>query len=233
VRAAAHEEAQPAARPGRPGVLDPDPRGGEHARVGQRALALDPERVVPEQVDPVEPAVDRQRLGQPPRARAELLRPARARPALEHRLDALGGLDRADQHRRAEAGLAADHVQHEVHAVGEIHVGVSAPEPHRLVARRAPPAEGVAGAVDRAEVRLDLDDPAGEPAAGDDAHERLAEQPPCGGDGVGSEARETLRHAVTPSSERASVWSWISLVPPPISNILASRASFSSPVSAM
>jgi hypothetical protein len=70
---------------------------------------------------------------------------------------------------------------------------VAAAAPHRFVARRAPPAERVRRAVDRTEVRLDLDDRAGEPLAADHVHEPLTEQPARGRDGIGVEEQEARR----------------------------------------
>ena len=77
-----------------------------------------------------------------------------------------------------------------VHAVREVDVGAAAAPPHRLVARRAPSAPCVRGPVRRTEVRLDLDDQAGDAPPVDYADEALTEEPARGRDRICVEPEE-------------------------------------------
>ena len=102
------------------------------------------------------PARDGERLTDAARSRAELAevrRPASDR----HRLDAIGRLERADQH--GCAGLRAAHeVEAEVHSIAAVNIGVPwRPEHCRVGCGR--PAEGMRRRIGRV-IRLRLDDEA-------------------------------------------------------------------------
>jgi hypothetical protein len=115
-----------------------------------------------------------------------------------HRVETLCGFEGAHKDRDGLVGLAADDVEAEVHAVGEVDVGGARLMVHRLVARSAASVETVAAAVADAEVGLDLDDATGEACAiGKNTDEGGAEQPwgeEMGreGEGVAGEARSKI-----------------------------------------
>ena len=96
-------------------------------------------------------------------------------------VDALQRLDGTDQHGVGDARRLGDDVEAVVHAVHKINVGPAGLAVHRPAAGRLAEA-GVRGAIGRAQVRLDLDDPAnpsGPPAASAIfAHEAGPEQAP-------------------------------------------------------
>jgi hypothetical protein len=204
VRIVAKRKAQPPARPGA-GVVHPDPRRGADARVRQRAAVqlLEEEALVAAQIDAVRRAVDRERLGEAARSGAEVGRAARGGTPGAHRVESFGRLERAQQHGGAGVRRTAHHVHAVVHPVGEVHVREPAAAPHRCVTRGAAAAEGVRGAVDRPEVRLDLHDLAGEPHAVHDVHEPLPEQATGRRDGVGVEVEEARHVADAGFSEGA------------------------------
>ena len=94
----------------------------------------------------------------------------------------------ADEHGRRVTRLAADQVQHVVHAVREVDVEHAGRSKHHRVARRAA-AEGVAGAVFEAIVGLDLGHQVRRLDALAFAHQELADQLLGNGDGSLREER--------------------------------------------
>ena len=102
-------------------------------------------------------AGDAERLAEASRPGCE--QPNVVEPApLAHELEAVGRLERPDQHRCGAPFLLADEVQAPVDPVGAVDVRVPGRSEHRRVARRAA-AEAVRGGI-LGVVRLDLDDPA-------------------------------------------------------------------------
>jgi len=77
------------------------------------------------------------------------------RPAARGQRDSLDDPPRPEQHCRRRAFHQADQVHAEVHAVGEVHVGVPRRAEHHRVPRGLPPV-GVRGGIRLPGVRLDL-----------------------------------------------------------------------------
>src|SRR5438874_2972588 len=139
------------------GAGDPDSLpAGELRRSGAR---LEPEgRLVQRQA--VVLAGNAERLAEPARARAEetlVLEP----PPAAHRLQAVGRLERADQHRVGDALGLADEVDAPMDPVGAVDVGVAGWAEHRSVPGGAA-AVAVRGRVLMV-VGLELDDLAADP----------------------------------------------------------------------
>jgi hypothetical protein len=95
-----------------------------------------------------------------------------ARPGGPHEVDALERLDRPDKERRGRSGRFGDDVQTVVHAVDKVHVGPARRPVHDLVAS-GPSEPRMRRSIVLADVRLELDDPAGPPARG-----IVTDQPP-------------------------------------------------------
>jgi len=102
-----------------------------------------------------------------------------------HPVTAQHRFERPQQHRLRHTRWLADNVHHVVHAVDEIHVGVSGRAVHDRVARRAAGVR-MAGPVGLADIGLGLDDAAGQDLARpapkgvhDAAHEQAAEEFGC------------------------------------------------------
>ena len=136
-------------------LRDPDPRAGEQLRrLPARPRRLDRDRPA-QQVRAVELELDVERLRQLARARAELLRALEA-AAGAHDVESVERLERADQHRSADALLLADRVEQGVDAVGAVDVGARRrPEEDVRAARQ--PDVGVTGGLGLV-VGLGLDD---------------------------------------------------------------------------
>src|SRR6266568_3392318 len=108
---------------------------------------------------------DAERLGEPPRSRAE--QAIRLYPAPgSHGHQSRARLECPDQNRAGDALALADEIDAPVHPIGAVDIGVAGRTEHRCVARRAS-AETVGRGV-LVIISLDLDDP-----AADAVHEQL------------------------------------------------------------
>src|ERR1700724_3513479 len=102
------------------------------ARAGEGS---EPERTWGTEIRAVERAVDAQGGGKTPRTAREVEQ-AGGFAVLSHLLDAVEGLERADQDTAADASDFRGDVEHEVVAVAEIDVGMAAAKKHGAIARR-------------------------------------------------------------------------------------------------
>jgi hypothetical protein len=163
----------------RAGVADADAAGEDDE---WRGCARDEEEArVGDEVEPVVVAGESEGLAQFAGARAEVGVPwvgkAVGGPVTAHDVEPVGGFEGAYEDGDRFVGLAADDIEAEVHAVGEVDVGGAGGSVHGLVAWRAASGETVAAAVVDAEVGLDLDDASGEACAvGEDADEGGTEE---------------------------------------------------------
>ena len=99
-------------------------------------------------------------------------------PSSAHRVDTGDRLDGTDEQRRRATGGLADDVQAVMHPVDKVHVGDPGWPVHDRVPD-GPPEPGVGGLVVLADVRLDLDDPAGSAVRGAVPDQPAAEQGPA------------------------------------------------------
>ena len=155
-------------------LRDPDPRPRDQLdRRPVRRRRLDRDRPAHE-VRAVELELDPERLRQLAGPRAEVL--AALEPAARaHPLDALERLERADQHRRADALVLADRVEERVDAVGAVDVGAPRRAEEDVRARRQADV-GVAGGLGLV-VGLGLDDRAGAAVVAHDAADERRARP--------------------------------------------------------
>lgn len=87
--------------------------------------------------------------------------PRRTAAGDPHRFQAFTGLKRPNQDRLTRLGRAAHDIHAEMHAVGEVDVGMPTGPPHRRNARGTATAKGVTGPIWPAGVGLGLDDDPG------------------------------------------------------------------------
>ena len=167
------------------------PAGGGSIAIGPRTRS-----------DAVELELDPERLGELARPRAEVLAALEPAPRA-HLLDALERLERADQHRRADALRLADRVDERVDAVGAVDVGAPRRAEEDVRAPRQADV-GVAGGLGLV-VGLGLDDRAGAAVVAHDA----ADERPCDVDDGprvevrGERAGLPARSALTRAGRRA------------------------------
>src|SRR6266511_6054467 len=144
-----------------PTGVESDPRGTSGTAWRRDPVVHDAQRA-PCQIGAVVRPGDPERLGQPRRARGQLtVAPRRVTP-VAHDLDALDGRAAPQQYRARPARLTADDVGAPMHAVREVHVEVAGRAEHHAIARRLTPIP-VAPRILVARVRLDLDEPDGDP----------------------------------------------------------------------
>ena len=101
---------------------------------GRTAGFAQPERAGGAKVETVVAAIDLKSGGEASRAAREIEKLASLAVAL-HELDAIEGLECADQDGRCDSSRLAHDIQHEVRAVIEKNVGVAGGEVHRTDAR--------------------------------------------------------------------------------------------------
>ena len=193
---------------------DADPGAGEDLGRPGGGSRRQQERIAGE-IGAVRIQPDSQRLGQPPRARAELAVGPAAAPGA-HLLDPMGRLEGADQDRGRLALRFGDRVEQAVDAVGEVDVGAPRRAEQRLGARREAD-EGMAGRV-VAVIALGLDDGAAatlveqgaaDQVAGDGVHravEELDPEPPLRGRGAHSRSSMTRALTAARVSVARSIW---------------------------
>ncbi len=145
-------------------------RGCGTARAGEGA---EPERAWGAKVCAVEVAIDAERGGETSRAACEIEQ-AGGFALLLHLLDALQGLERSDQNTTPDAGDFGTDIEHEVIAVAEIDVGVTAAQKHGAIARSRS-AKVVRGRV-TPRVGFGFHDATAEPNAGEFADDNFADQ---------------------------------------------------------
>ena len=126
--------------------------------------------------------------------------------AASHLIEAGDGLECANQTRRGHFLSVRDDVEAPMHPVDEIHVGVTAVEPHGGISLRAAAVVAMAGAIGNTKVGLDLDDAAGELlSVGKAPHENVTEQRPRERYGVPAEETAGEPLALHGESSRAAV----------------------------
>ena len=97
----------------------------------------EPKRSRRTEIDAIDPPVDLEGRGQAAGSAGEVEK-AGGRSVLLHLLDAIDGLQRADQDAAPHSGNFAADIEHKVIAIAKIDVGVAASQKHRLGARRWP-----------------------------------------------------------------------------------------------
>jgi len=139
------------------------------------------------QVNAIQSAVDGERLGQ--FGRADAIAPLATDG---NGLLTFLWLNSAQQHGGREALRLGDGIQHPMHAIGKVDVGMPGRAIHDGIAP-GPAGFGVAAQVGLADVGLGLDNDAAEPLAIQIADQAHAEQ--CAGDGQGGAGIEFVRQA--------------------------------------
>jgi hypothetical protein len=140
-----------------------EPDAGRAAGATGRCDAVidDPDRAADE-IGAVGVAGETERLGQPGGSGAQIAVSPGLGPTGAHLIESGGRGAGAEQHRGRHSVGAGDHVGAPVHAVREVHVQMTGGSKHGLVSSGGS-VEGVAAGVFAPRVRLDLDDPGGQP----------------------------------------------------------------------
>lgn len=140
---------------------------------GCMVVVREPERAFPAKVEPVERAIDPERLGKPSRSSRQVAQ-ALGSPIALHDRDSFERFERPDQDAGANALRLARNIQHPGNAVGEIDIGVAALEEERAIARRHAPVGMSRRIAD--DIRLGFDDAADCRAFGQFPRQQLADE---------------------------------------------------------
>jgi hypothetical protein len=135
----------------------------------------EPERSGFTEIDTVEASINLQGGSQPAGTACEVEEASRF-SANFHLLYAFDGFERANEDASADARQFGGHVEHEMIAVGEIHVRMTPVEKHGAIARSWS-AKVMCGGIAR-RIRLGLDDASAEPSLGEFADDDLANEKP-------------------------------------------------------
>jgi hypothetical protein len=138
------------------------------------------------QVEAVEPAVDLKSGSETARAACQL-EEARGFSVKLHLLEAFERFERADEDAASDVREFRGDIEHEMIAVGEVHVSVATAEKHRTIARCG--TSIVVGRGIARGIRFGLDDAAGEPAVGEFADYDFADEEACERHGAGGKLR--------------------------------------------
>ena len=143
--------------------------------------AAEPERTRGAEVGAIERAVDAESGGKASRTTGEIKEAIRF-AVLLHLRNAFKGFERADQDAASNSSHLGAHVEHEMVAIAEINICVTATQEHCAIARRR--AAKVVGGGIALGVGFGFNDPTAESSAGEFARHDLADEKTSQGDGV-------------------------------------------------
>lgn len=164
-------------------MRDPDPHRGPNSHFRRPQLPIlarprtpqfsEPQRSARKKIKSIESSIDSERRREPPRPAREITK-LFTLPMSPHQLNSFQWLERSNQNASAHSRPFARNVQHEVHAVIEIHIHVPVPQEQRPVPLRLSAKVMPRGITRRITLRFD-DSPA-QPALLQFVHDDLPDQ---------------------------------------------------------